>query len=321
MEHERNTSTFILQLLPSEILKFVLNKVDWKTIYNLRLVSRFYNNFIKHNLYSLPKPKMEELTIKSIYTKYGTKIKFYCTCENKDIKVNFFSPPNRKIIYIKKIEKYLKRIDLTSSSIIVIDIIGQSKVFEMYNRYFKEGSSVYNLTINVERCSEFDDFTSFIQKFKSITYMEMTKLCFSNKTIPLSYRLPIINDMESLSIVECQCTNFINFHMIGDILMSTKKLKFLILSSNSEDLEVVLKKNIRKRHTFLVGKENSSADNVNGNSSKDDEDNEEELNGTISSKTYFIAGEDNESDKNVGRVTDQPCTKWVAAPNFYIAYL
>uniref|UniRef100_A0A0K0EPT7 F-box domain-containing protein n=1 Tax=Strongyloides stercoralis TaxID=6248 RepID=A0A0K0EPT7_STRER len=320
MESHNDISLFPFELLPNEILKIVLKKVDWKTIYNLRLVSKFYDNFIKYNLSALPKPKMEELTIKSTYSKFGTIIKLYCTCENKQIKVNYFSPPNKKIIYIEKIERYLKKMDLSNSAIIVMDIIGQSKIFEIFNRYFKQGSSVYNLTINAERCSEFEEFTTFIQKFKNITYMELTKLCFANKFIPLCYKLPIINEMESLSVVECQCTNFINFEMIGDILLSTKKLKFLILSSNSEDLEVVLKQNIKKRHSFLLGKDNNNVNNINDNINKIKEINEEELNREIPSKTYFI-GDDTDSDSNIENLANQPCTKWVAAPNFYIAYL
>lgn len=60
-----NYSKFPITSLPPEVIKMILQKVDWKTIYNLRLVSKYFNSFILTNLDTLPKPIMTSLSISS----------------------------------------------------------------------------------------------------------------------------------------------------------------------------------------------------------------------------------------------------------------
>uniref|UniRef100_A0A0N5BBI0 F-box domain-containing protein n=1 Tax=Strongyloides papillosus TaxID=174720 RepID=A0A0N5BBI0_STREA len=66
---ETNTESYYLKFsltsLPDEIVKFVLEKLDWKTIYNLRLASKYLNAIILKDFYRFAKSEMRHLYIKS----------------------------------------------------------------------------------------------------------------------------------------------------------------------------------------------------------------------------------------------------------------
>lgn len=73
-----DSSNFFITSLPNEVLKLILQNVNWKTIYNIRLVSRFFNLFVLTNLDSLPKPRLMGLNISSFEMNNGSII---CSCK------------------------------------------------------------------------------------------------------------------------------------------------------------------------------------------------------------------------------------------------
>lgn len=91
-------SNFSITSLPSEVIKIILQNTDWKTIYNMRLVSKFFNSLILTNFESLPKPLMTGLSISSTTKLDGTMyIEFFYLYENEYIKVEDIYIPNQNV--------------------------------------------------------------------------------------------------------------------------------------------------------------------------------------------------------------------------------
>uniref|UniRef100_A0A0N5BMG0 F-box domain-containing protein n=1 Tax=Strongyloides papillosus TaxID=174720 RepID=A0A0N5BMG0_STREA len=83
MNAQSDYPTFPITLLPKKLIKVVLEKVDWRTLYNLRLVSKFFNTMIQENFNSFDKPKVNELYIDSSHRVADgmTWVKYSIRCE------------------------------------------------------------------------------------------------------------------------------------------------------------------------------------------------------------------------------------------------
>ncbi|CEF62002.1 F-box domain-containing protein [Strongyloides ratti] len=223
--------------LPSEILCIILKQVDWKTIYNVKALSKFFYTFVAKNLDSLPKPKVREFEISSYATK-DTIIEGFFLLENKinpiciSCQVNNLSQSDKE----NEIENCLMRIDLTNVGVGKIKTNGKSFVFDILNRYLQPGINVGFLEIEINRCQNLESFSSFIQKIKHVTFFHLTKLCFSHQTI-----------------LKCQCTKFVNPEMITKLFLNNNNLQWLDISSKCSDFDVELIQNMKTRQILCEG--------------------------------------------------------------------
>uniref|UniRef100_A0A0K0E8D5 F-box domain-containing protein n=1 Tax=Strongyloides stercoralis TaxID=6248 RepID=A0A0K0E8D5_STRER len=252
-----NNSSFPITLLPNEILKIVLKKVDWKTIISLRLTSTFFNNFIMKNLFSLPKPKMIEFKIKSFYeTDNKIKVSLLFNCEYNLMNVNdIYISLNSK--EIPEFENLFKKMDFTKVNFIEFDITGKTIIFDIISRYFQQNSSIGTLIIDIKRSPIFESFPNFIKKLKYVSCLHLKKLCFSYQTLPKSCLLPMTTTMEYLFIEECQCTSFVNPEMVNKLFFNNNNLKNIAIFSKCTTFQDDLFKNVRNRQKLTINQKNN----------------------------------------------------------------
>ncbi|CEF64778.1 F-box domain-containing protein [Strongyloides ratti] len=257
MVHDENIFEFPIMLLPNEVIKLILKNVDWKTIYNIRLASKFFNSFVKTNLVSFPKPKMKILNISSFYNTNDTlKIYFSFFCEDKFINLDSFSI-SANSNEVEDIEYYLQKMNLSDIEYAWIKTTGKTIIFDILNRYFKSGTSVKSLYIEINNNPVFESFSIFIQKMKYINLLYLTNLCFSNYKIPKNYTLPMIGNLCNLFILECQCTHFVNSNMINNLFLKNDNLKEIKIYSKCNNFEIELLKNIKNRQDLCNGQEDN----------------------------------------------------------------
>ncbi|CEF62206.1 F-box domain-containing protein [Strongyloides ratti] len=251
-------SNFSITSLPSEVIKIILQNTDWKTIYNMRLVSKFFNSLILTNFESLPKPLMTGLSISSTTKLDGTMyIEFFYLYENEYIKVEDIYIPNQNSEpKVMKIESFLKKMNLKYIVNFEIIVTGETIIFDILNKYFKDETIIDSLQINIQKSSCFKSFSIFIQKIKYVTYLWLNKLCFLNQSIPLNYTLPMIECLNNLCLVECECTKFVNSKMIMNLYRNNKNLKRILVFSNCTDFEVKLIQCIGERQSSCDGTKN-----------------------------------------------------------------
>uniref|UniRef100_A0A0K0E0F7 F-box domain-containing protein n=1 Tax=Strongyloides stercoralis TaxID=6248 RepID=A0A0K0E0F7_STRER len=254
MTGKYNNFEVSISSLPSEILCIILKQVDWKTIYRVKAISKYFYTFVGKHLDSLPKPKVREFEISSYSTK-DTFVEGYFLLENKanpiyiNCRIDNLSQTNEG----NEVEDYLMKIDLTNVGVGKIKTNGKSLVFDILNRYLKPGINVGFLEIEINKCHNLESFSSFIQKIKHVTFFHLTKLCFSHQTILSNYTLPMIEKMTFLKISECQCTKFVNPEMITKLFLNNNNLQWLDISSKCNDFDVELIQYMKSRQITCEG--------------------------------------------------------------------
>uniref|UniRef100_A0A0N5CAL0 F-box domain-containing protein n=1 Tax=Strongyloides papillosus TaxID=174720 RepID=A0A0N5CAL0_STREA len=262
MDSIENDFTLPITLLPTEILRIILKNVDWRSIINLRLTSTFFNNFIMQNLNYLPRPRMREFKIKSLYVdndKIEVSLLFNCEYYLYDINDVCISIDDKRI---PQIEDYFKRMDFSRINFIEIDITGKSMIFDILSRYLTNHTAIGTIIIDIKRSPIFDSFSNFIINLKNISCLHLKKVCFSHQIIPHNYLLPMINTMEYLFIEECHCTTFINPSMINKLFLNNKKLKNIAIFSKCKTFQDDLFKNIRDRQKLSKYQKDKNIDYV-----------------------------------------------------------
>uniref|UniRef100_A0A0N5CFK2 F-box domain-containing protein n=1 Tax=Strongyloides papillosus TaxID=174720 RepID=A0A0N5CFK2_STREA len=257
MFSNNDTFVFPIMYLPNEVIRLILKNVDWRTLYKVKLVSKFFDTFVKSNLDFLQKPKMKILNMSSFYNKENTlEIYFSFFCEDKFINLERFSIPVDEI-RVEEIEYYLKKMDLSDVEYVWVKTNGKTIVFDILNRYFKSGTSVQSLHIEVNNNPDFQIFSQFIQKMKYVNLLYLTNLCFTDKNIPKDYELPMIEKLSNLFLLECGCTCFVNCLMIKNLFINNKNLKQMKIYSKCNNFEVELVKNIKTRQDLCNNEEKS----------------------------------------------------------------
>lgn len=121
-----------------------------------------------------------------------------------------------------------------------VTITGETILFDILNKYFKNETIIDSLQINIQKSPCFQSFSSFIQKIRHVRYLWLNKLCFLSQSIPPDYTLPLIGFLNNLCLVECECTKFVNSKMITALYRNNKNLKRILVFSNCTDFEVKL---------------------------------------------------------------------------------
>uniref|UniRef100_A0A0N5BYW1 F-box domain-containing protein n=1 Tax=Strongyloides papillosus TaxID=174720 RepID=A0A0N5BYW1_STREA len=256
MISDNNNSNTSITSLPSEIVRMVLQKVDWKTIHNIRLVSKFFNDFVSSNIDNLPKPMMTSLSISSTHNPDGKMyIEFLYLHEKEYIKVeDVYIPSENNEPRLPEMENLLIKMDLTNVMHFEIVVTGETIIFDVLDRYLKFGTTVESLQINIQKCPSFKGFSRFIRKIRYVTYLWLNKLCFLSQLIPLDFTLPMIDKLNNLCLVECECTKFFNPKMITNLYRNNKNLKRTLIFSNCKNMEYELIKVIKGKQEFCSGK-------------------------------------------------------------------
>uniref|UniRef100_A0A0K0EA22 F-box domain-containing protein n=1 Tax=Strongyloides stercoralis TaxID=6248 RepID=A0A0K0EA22_STRER len=256
MFSQDNSSSFFITSLPNEVLKIILQAVNWKTIYNIRLVSKFFNSFVIRHMDSLPKPRLMGLNISSFELNDGTIICSYKLINSiKTISVENFHFPSQNN-KIENLIQYLQKMDLTNVLSININTTGKTIIFDTLNYYFKTQTKVYFLKLFIDRNPSFKDFSIFIQKMKYVTHLDISKICFHNQNVPENYTIPMIGDMRNLAIYECECTHFVNSTMINNFFSNNKELYKMDILSKCFNFEDQLVKSMINRQSICTGKKN-----------------------------------------------------------------
>uniref|UniRef100_A0A0K0F579 F-box domain-containing protein n=1 Tax=Strongyloides venezuelensis TaxID=75913 RepID=A0A0K0F579_STRVS len=262
MDSIENDFTLPITLFPTEILRIILKNVDWRSIINLRLISTFFNNFIMQNLNYLPKPKIREFKIKSLYVnndKIEVSLLFNCEYYLYDVMDVCISIDDKNI---PQIEDYFKRMDFSRINFIEIDITGKSMIFDILSRYLTNHTVIGTIIIDIKRSPIFDSFSNFIKNLKNISCLHLKKVCFSHQIIPHNYLLPMINTMEYLFIEECYCTTFINPLMMNKLFLNNTSLKNIAIFSKCKTFQDDLFKNIKDRHKLSKYQKDKNIDYV-----------------------------------------------------------
>uniref|UniRef100_A0A0K0EWG1 F-box domain-containing protein n=1 Tax=Strongyloides venezuelensis TaxID=75913 RepID=A0A0K0EWG1_STRVS len=253
---DNNNSNISITSLPSEIMRMVLQQVDWKTIHSIRLVSKFFNDFVSSNIDNLPKPMMTGLSISSTYNPDGKiYIEFLYLHENEYIRVkDVYIPCENNETRLPEMENLLKKMDLRNVMHFEIVVTGETIVFDVLDRYFKIGMTVESLQLNIQKCPSFEGFSRFIRKIRYVTYLWLNKLCFLSQPIPVDFTLPMIDNLTNLCLVECECTKFVNSKMITNLYLNNKNLKRLLVFSNCKNVEYELIGSIKEKQEFCSDK-------------------------------------------------------------------
>uniref|UniRef100_A0A0N5B9Q3 F-box domain-containing protein n=1 Tax=Strongyloides papillosus TaxID=174720 RepID=A0A0N5B9Q3_STREA len=256
MAAEDTFSTLSITSLPNEVLRIIFTKLDWKSIYKTRLTSKFFNTFITSNIKYLPKPRLLSLDISSFEESDGS-IKFSYKLTNSlktiEFKSFYLSEDENKI---EKLKNYLSRLDLTNGISLCINTTGKAIIFDLLNGYFQENTKFYYLKLFIDKNQEFESFSSFIQKMKYIVYFHIIKICFQDQIIPQDYTLPMVDKMRSLTISECDCTNFVNPLMISKLFSNNKELGTIEILSKCYKFQENLLENIKNRQEICDGSDN-----------------------------------------------------------------
>lgn len=146
--------------------------------------------------------------------------------------------------------------DLTNVVSININATGKTIIFDILNHFFSLKTKVYFLKLFIDRNQSFEKFSSFIQKMKYVTHLDIRKICFHNQSIPQDYTLPMINDMRNLSIFECECTHFVNSKMVNNLFSNNKELYKMDILSKCYNFEVDLINGIVDRQSICTGEDN-----------------------------------------------------------------
>uniref|UniRef100_A0A0K0FZF2 F-box domain-containing protein n=1 Tax=Strongyloides venezuelensis TaxID=75913 RepID=A0A0K0FZF2_STRVS len=243
--------------LPNEVIKLILKNVDWRTLYKVKLVSKFFDTLVNSNLDFFQKPKMKMLNMSSFYNKEDT-LEIYCSffCEDKFINLERFSILIDEI-KVDDIEYYLKKVNLFDIEYVWVKTNGKTIVFDILNRYFKPGTSVQSLHIEVNNNPDFQSFSQFIQKIRYVNSLYLKNLCFTDKNIPKNYELSMIEKLSNLFLLECRCTCLVNSLMIKNLFINNKSLKEVKIYSKCSNFEVDLVRNIKARQDLCNKDEKS----------------------------------------------------------------
>uniref|UniRef100_A0A0N5CE07 SPASM domain-containing protein n=2 Tax=Strongyloides papillosus TaxID=174720 RepID=A0A0N5CE07_STREA len=218
------------------------SKVDWKIIHNIRLVSKFFNDFVSSNIDNLPKPMMTSLSISSTYNPdEKMHIEFLYLHENEYIKVeDVYIPSENNEQRLPEMENLLLKMNLKNVMHFEIVVTGETIIFDVLDRYLKFGTTVESLQINIQKCPSFEGFSRFIRKI--------------SQPIPVDFTLPMIDNSNNLCLVECECTKFVNPKMITNLYCNNKNLKRILVFSNCTNMEYELIKVIKEKQELCSGK-------------------------------------------------------------------
>uniref|UniRef100_A0A0K0G1V4 F-box domain-containing protein n=1 Tax=Strongyloides venezuelensis TaxID=75913 RepID=A0A0K0G1V4_STRVS len=256
MDTESEYPTFPLTLLPNEIIKVVLEKVDWATLYNFRLVSKFFNAMILKDFNRFNKPKMNEFKVYSQYENNGMiKIRYFIICElgMKKLERSYSNEAERDVL----VEEYLNKVNLKHIKNFDIAVNSYSPVFKIIIDSFDYGTSVENFYFIINNSPVFKDFYNFLKKLNYIGHIYANKLCLSHSEIPPDISLPILHTLRHLFIVECECTKFINPTMMNNLFKYNKNLNALAIYSKTTSFEEDIIRNIKRRHDHCTHEPNN----------------------------------------------------------------
>uniref|UniRef100_A0A0N4ZGL7 F-box domain-containing protein n=1 Tax=Parastrongyloides trichosuri TaxID=131310 RepID=A0A0N4ZGL7_PARTI len=219
--------------LPPEILKHIFTYVDWVTLKNIRLTCKQFYYIVKKNIRDMQKPTLFYLSIESAVRENGSReIKLNYECEGyapySDQLTNDCLEEWKKL---KDLEKLLSKTNLRYINEMEIKIHGNTKIFNVINRYFKPGTSFTCLCIYIYNSPVFKGFAEFMSKIKYVREFWLPHLCFQNQSIPQNYVLPIDKYITRLTFKECPCTPFINAKMIKYFIENNPELYYLNLST------------------------------------------------------------------------------------------
>uniref|UniRef100_A0A0N5CIF4 FTH domain-containing protein n=1 Tax=Strongyloides papillosus TaxID=174720 RepID=A0A0N5CIF4_STREA len=156
--------------------------------------------------------------------------KFLYLHENEYIKVeDVYIPIENNEPRLQEMENLLLKMDLKNVMYFEIVVTGETIIFDVLDRYFKYGTTVESLQINIQKCPSFEGFSRFIRKIRYVTYLWLNKLCFLSQPIPVDFTLPMIDNLNNLCLVECECTKFVNPKMITNLNCNNKNLKRILV--------------------------------------------------------------------------------------------
>uniref|UniRef100_A0A0N5A7F1 F-box domain-containing protein n=1 Tax=Parastrongyloides trichosuri TaxID=131310 RepID=A0A0N5A7F1_PARTI len=228
---------------PRGVLKKIFQYVDWKTLKNVRLVSRLFNDIVESYEEEMQKPELYNLSIDWSTRNDGSHSLLMDVGFDGNINLDdsLFINVNEDDRQYAELDFILNKMNFNDIDVLEINTDGDTRVFDILRRSFENKIvKVNSLDISVHKYPNFENFIAFLRTLTGVKFFALHHLCFEGTEIPTNFFLPPLESIIDITIMECPCTNFMNEVSLKYLFENNHYLESLIAFTFRKNIEKII---------------------------------------------------------------------------------